>query len=92
MDVLETRIRVENMDASWSKMTLQNWEMVHNYVNNNLGQIWILYDASKIKLTVIESCLYYIHYRVEWCNSQFLWTYVYGSYDATSGRCYGRIL
>lgn len=57
MGVLETRIRVENMDIAWRKMTLQNWEMVHNYVNSNLSQIWILYDASEIKLIVIEFSL-----------------------------------
>ncbi|KAH7679512.1 DNase I-like protein [Dioscorea alata] len=62
-------------------MTLQNWEMVHNYANSNLGRIWILYDASKIKLIIIESNLQYIHYKVEWRNAQFSWTCVYGSYD-----------
>ena len=68
MGVLETRIREEDMSAVWSKLNLHNWELVNNYSSSNLGRIWIIYDASKIKLSIVESSMQYIHCKVKWCN------------------------
>lgn len=81
MGVLETRVKVDNMQLVWRNLKLANWNLVHNYSYDPLGRIWILYNANFVKLSVLHMSAQFIHCKIEWEGSVFLWTCVYGSYD-----------
>lgn len=81
LGILETRIKEENLLPVWKILNLANWEVVHNHESDVLGRIWVIYNPTRVKLTVIKSGAQFIHCQIEWEDKFFLWTYVYGSYE-----------
>lgn len=60
------------MNEIWKNLHLNQWKMEHNYLLNDLGRLWMLYDSNPISLQVIERNSQFIHCQITWENEIFL--------------------
>lgn len=61
--LIETKVKISKSRAIRNKSGY-SWSYADNYLNDDNGRIWILWDESRIKVSYISSSAQYIHYGI----------------------------
>lgn len=80
--LVETRVQASGCN-SITRSVFGDWDCFHNYSSHHLGRIWVGWDPSIIKVSVIDEADQVVHCRVLILdsNEEFLVSFVYGAND-----------
>jgi hypothetical protein len=85
--LLETRVKYNNADCVRKKLHFQGLAL-DNYDRHHNGRIWILWDDTKVDISLVKSTSQLLHCRVQDSNKQFMYylTAVYAMNQLTERK------